>query len=185
MHFCDRRNFRAKFRQLRFLMWCYGNTFDHGCASLVFLRSAMVVYPCDIGKTIEKKKFRSSQWWPILVLIRTFPFSRFMFSNNFNFFVLIWVSFVCLFVGVFVCLFVSFFFFFFFFYNFNLPMAWHFSSQTFCVRDCMHHCTALYFGFNLVYYFVCSYSRVSVRRRMRFSINYITLLPWFQTWLII
>ena len=31
-------------------MCCYGNMFDDDCASLVFLRSAMVVYPCDINK---------------------------------------------------------------------------------------------------------------------------------------
>ena len=31
-------------------MCCYGNMFDHGCAALVFLRSAVVVYQCDIHK---------------------------------------------------------------------------------------------------------------------------------------
>ena len=47
MYFCDGRNFRAKFRPSHFQTCCYGNMFDHGCASLVFLRSAIVVYPCD------------------------------------------------------------------------------------------------------------------------------------------
>ena len=50
MYFCDGRNFRAKFRLSHFLTCCYGNMFDHDCTSLVFLGSAMVVYPCDIHK---------------------------------------------------------------------------------------------------------------------------------------
>ena len=51
-----------------FKMCCYGNMLDHGCTSLVFLRSAMVVYPCDkhkvsrllTGKTGQLKKEVSS-----------------------------------------------------------------------------------------------------------------------------
>ena len=31
-------------------MCCYGNMLDHGCASLVFLWSSVIVYPCDIHK---------------------------------------------------------------------------------------------------------------------------------------
>ena len=50
MYFCDGRNFRAKFHLSHFSMCCYGNMFDHGCASLVFLWSSVVVYPCDIHK---------------------------------------------------------------------------------------------------------------------------------------
>ena len=61
-------------------MCCYGNMFDHGCGSLVFLWSGMVVYPYDIHKVPRlltgqserkdswKDKFRPSQWWPILDL---------------------------------------------------------------------------------------------------------------------
>ena len=50
MYFCDRQNFCAKFRPSHISMCCHGNLFDRGCASLVFLWSAMVVYPCDIHK---------------------------------------------------------------------------------------------------------------------------------------
>ena len=50
MIFCDGRNFRANSVHRTFKCVATVNVFDHGCTSLVFLRSAMVVYSCDIHK---------------------------------------------------------------------------------------------------------------------------------------
>ena len=77
MYFCDGRNFRAKFRPSHFWMCCYSNMFDHGCASLVFLRSAMVVYPCDIHKVprlLTGKKGQLKKEVPSVAMMTNFGF---------------------------------------------------------------------------------------------------------------
>ena len=77
MYFCDGRNFRAKFRPSHFLMCCYGNMFDHGCASLVFLWRAMVVYPCDIHKgsrLLTGKKEQLKKEIPSVAMMTNFGF---------------------------------------------------------------------------------------------------------------
>ena len=71
MYFSDRQNLSTKSRPSHFLMSCYGNMFDHDCALLVFLWSAMVVYPCDIheisrlltGKKGQSVRRNDDQLW--------------------------------------------------------------------------------------------------------------------------
>ena len=58
-------------------MCCYGNMFDDGCASLVFLRSAMVVYPCDINKNsrlLTGKKGQLKKEVPSIAMMTNFGF---------------------------------------------------------------------------------------------------------------
>ena len=58
-------------------MCCYGNMFDHGCASLVFLWSAMVVYPCDIHKAsrlLAGKKGQLKKEVPSVAMMTNFGF---------------------------------------------------------------------------------------------------------------
>ena len=58
-------------------MCCYGNMFDHGCASLVFLQSAMVVYPCDIhkvSKLLTGKKGQLKKEVPSFAMMTNFGF---------------------------------------------------------------------------------------------------------------
>ena len=58
-------------------MCCYGNLFDHGCASLVFLQSEMVVYPCDIHKVsrlLTGKKGQLKKEVPSVAMMTNFGF---------------------------------------------------------------------------------------------------------------
>ena len=51
--------------------------FDHGCASLVFLRSTMVVYPCDIHKVsrlLTGKKGQLKKDVPSVAMMTNFGF---------------------------------------------------------------------------------------------------------------
>ena len=70
MYFCDGRNFRAKFRH-------HVVMFDHGCTSLVFLQSVMVVYPCDIHKVsrlLTGKKGQLKKEVPSVAMMTNFGF---------------------------------------------------------------------------------------------------------------
>ena len=58
-------------------MCCYGNLFDHGCASLVFLQSEMVVYPCDIhnvSRLLTGKKGQLKKEVPSVAMMTNFGF---------------------------------------------------------------------------------------------------------------
>ena len=62
-------------------MCCYGNMFDHGCTSLVFLRSAMVVYLCDIHKVsrlLTGKKGQLKKEVPSVAMMTNFGFGPYM-----------------------------------------------------------------------------------------------------------
>ena len=58
-------------------MCYYGNMFDHGCASLVFLWSAMVVYPYDthkVSKLLTGKKGQLKKEVPSVATMTNFGF---------------------------------------------------------------------------------------------------------------
>ena len=62
-------------------MCCYGNMFDHSCASLVFLRSVMVVYPCGIHKVfrfLTGKKGQLRKEVPSVAMMTNFGFGPIM-----------------------------------------------------------------------------------------------------------
>ena len=61
-------------------MCCYGNMFDHGCTSLVFLRSAMVVYLCDIhrvSRLLTGKKGQLKKEVPSVAMMTNFGFGSY------------------------------------------------------------------------------------------------------------
>ena len=78
--FLQRTQFKSKILSvalLKVLLTSYGNMFDHGCASLVFLRRTMVVYPCDIHKVsrlLTGKKGQLRNRVPSIAMMTNFGF---------------------------------------------------------------------------------------------------------------